>query len=239
MRYSILCLIFSLSVSILSSRVLAYQSDCGLENIVVEYSAQSDAGIACEGVLRALSFFEHYGYSGFENIYVKMLDPEISESLVDFGGNEDVKMYCGLFIGRNGHSEIFSWETTYAQQRKVFGSITNTQEYLTSIVAHEVAHDIYNQIFKLIGKDVKRPLTEFVSYVVQIETMKDKEKAQVLKLWPDKSFKTTYEINTLTLALDPNMFGVMSYRYHCKNPDFIKLILEGKIPTVDDFLFHR
>jgi len=224
---------------LLSSWAYAEETDCGRYNVKVEFTSQIDAAIACEGIRRALSFFETYGYAEFHLVHVKMLDLVISESLTEYDGEKELKSYCAIFIGDDGHSEVASWEAAKTQKRKVFGSMPDTPEFHSSIVAHEVAHDLYNQIYKSMGKNVERPLTEFVSYVVQIETMRDEERTQVLNLWPNKRFETALEINSLTWATAPNMFGSMSYRFHRDNPDFIKSILEGRIRSGDDLLPYR
>lgn len=226
-------------LGLLSNWAFAEETNCGLDNIKVEFTSQNDAIIACEGIRRALSFFEFYGYRASQLIHIKMLDQVISESVAEYKGDKELKLYCANFSGENGHSKITSWKTSQIQNRKIFGSISDTPELHISIVAHEVAHDLYSQIYKYMGKEVERPLTEFVSYVVQIETMRNEEKTKVMGLWPDKKFETAYEINTLTWASAPNMFGIMSYRYHHENPDFIKSIFKGEVRSGDDLLLFR
>ena len=151
---------------------------------------------------------------------------------------KDLNPECSsvFFNGVAGNSRIISWETARKQNRKVFGSIQDTPEYHSSIVAHEVAHNLYPQIFKSIGKEIERPLTEFVSYVVQIETMKEPEKKAILRLWPGNTFESEWGINSIAWAASPNMFGIMSYHYYLNNPYFMKSVLAGEVQSGDRLL---
>jgi hypothetical protein len=224
------------AINLLSSPARAEETDCGLENVKIEYTAHEDAEIACEGVRRALNFFADYGYTDFQHIHVIVVDLVLSESAVENEGNHESNIFCAFYNRIAAHSVITSWKTALAAQRMIFGSIPNTCEYHSSIVAHEVAHNLYHQISESMGKDVERPLTEFVSYVVQIETLNETEKLQVLKLWPNRTFRSIYMINSLVWAMDPNLFAIMSYRYHSENPGFIKAILAGEIISGDKLI---
>ena len=236
-----LCLVLSViaffvAINLSPSQAIAEETDCGLENVKVEFSAQKDAEIACEGVRRALNFFAAYGFSEFQHVHIIILDHVISETGVENEGNKESNIFCAFYNRIANHSVITSCETALAKQRMIFGSIPNTHEYHRSIVAHEVAHNLYHQIFEAMGKEVERPLTEFVSYVVQIETLDEPEKLQVLELWPHKTFRSIYQINSLSWVMNPNLFGIMSYRYHRENPSFIKSILAGEIISGDKLI---
>ncbi len=225
--------LLSVAFCMLTSTVLAEETDCNLENVKVDFSAQIDAEFACEGVRRALNFFEAYGFSGFRHIHVIIVDRIISESMAKIDSNKEKQIFCAFYDRIAEHCIITSLETVLAEQKMVFSSIAITPEYYCSIVAHEVAHNLYHQIFESIGKEVERPLTEYVSYVVQIETLQEKEKLQVLELWPGKILRSNYQVSSLVWAMNPNLFGIMSYRYHCKHPNFIKSILDGEAISGD------
>ena len=221
------------AICMLSSKLRAEETDCNLENVKVEFSAQIDAEIACEGVRRAMIFFETYGFSEFRHIHIIIVDSIIPESKAKIDSNTEKQILCAFYDRVAEHCIITSYETVLAEQRMLFSSIPITPEYYCSIVAHEVAHNLYHQIFESMGKEVERPLTEYVSYVVQIETLQEKEKLQVLELWPGKILRSNYQISTLVWAMNPNLFGIMSYRYHCKHPSFIKSILDGEAISGD------
>jgi len=213
---------------------MASETDCGMQRVHVEYSAQIDAEISCEGIRRAVQFFKSYGFEKFQQINVKIQDRINLNSLTE--NNLAKEITCCFFTVSQGYSGIISWETIYNKNKKIFGSIPYSKEYYSSLVAHEVAHDLYFQNFKNMSLNIDRPLTEFVSYVVQISTMQKLEREEVLKLWPNRNFRSENEINSMTWAMSPNLFGIMSYRFHVENPNFVRSILTGKVHSGDELL---
>jgi len=221
------------AVALLSINAIAKETDCGLINVQVIFQVQNDVDMACEGIRRAIRFFASYGFSGSRRLQVRVLNQVIWESLNTYAGEKEKKVVYACYDNGIKFTKITSWETDYVRQRKVFGILPISREYHTSIVAHEVAHDLFHQVIESIGKNVERPITEFVSYVVQIETMKEPEKSEVLELWPNAVFRSDLAINSFSWLFNPHKFGVMSYRYYLENPDLMKYILLGEVESGD------
>lgn len=232
----IILLTLSLIFSLMPSRVFAREIDCGLKKVKVEFSAQSDAEIACEGIRRALLFFKTYGYSHSRQIHVRVLDHIILVPRTYYDGEtEAVEVYANFDSVANC-SNISSWEIDSVRQKKVFDSLPVSREYHVSFVAHEVAHALYHQIFSSREYEIERSMSEFVAYVVQIETLKEPDKSQVLELWPDLAFRSEIEIRSLTWEMAPHKFGIMSYRYYRESPGLMELILNGEVESGDKLM---
>ena len=205
-----------ISLQIMSYNVQAEEADCGLPNVEVKYEHLCDATMACEGISRALGFFEKWGYSSPWEIKIEFLDNVYVEK-INNGEMDIIKLQAfGYYCGLDGVSRITSWPTMRDEQRKIFGKLNLTKGLFISLIAHEISHCIYHHIFQLNSKDMEQPLTEFVSYIVQIETMENDEKFNVLNLYPEAAFTSILEINSLTYSTNPHKFGVMSYRFFKK-----------------------
>ena len=228
-----LVILISVVFILISINAFAKETDCGLVKVQVVFQAQDDAELACEGIRRAIRFFASYGYDDFRHVHVRVLDQVVWESVNAYDGEKEKRVVYACFDNISGCSKITSWETDYVQQREVFGTLPVTREYHSSIVAHEVAHDLYHHVLESMGKKIERPMTEFVSYVVQIETMKEPEKVEVLKLWPKTVHRSELAINSFTWAFNPHKFGIMSYRYFLENPSFMASVLAGEVDSGD------
>ena len=79
-RMRILLLFLFFVFSLMPTRVNGKVTDCGLKKVNVEFSAQSDAEIACEGIRRAELFYADYGYAPSRQVHIRMLDRAIFNS---------------------------------------------------------------------------------------------------------------------------------------------------------------
>lgn len=213
------------------------ETDCGMPNVEVKYEHSCDAEMACEGINRALNFFDARGYNLFGEIKIEFSDTVYVEK-INKGEVEIIKLQaCGYYCSLNGICNITSWQTMRDEQIKLFGELDITKELYISLIVHEVSHCLYYNNFELNDLDMDRPLTEFISYSIQIETMKSREKSNILKLYPEDIFTSMIEINTLNHAMNPHKFGIMSYRYFKKHPDILDLIFNGEVKSGDKFFF--
>ena len=221
----------------LSYQLWAVETDCDQPNVNIKYEHLSDAEMACEGINRALIFFATRGYSLSGEIKIEFSNTVYIEKIT-VGETEIIKLQaCGYYCSLDGICKITSWQTMRDEQMKILGDLNITKELYISLIVHEVSHCLYHNNFQLNNGDMERPLTEFVSYSIQIETMKDREKSKVLELYPDDIFTSAVEINSLNHAMNPHKFGVMSYRYFKKYPDILKSIFNGEIKSGDKFFF--
>lgn len=217
----------------ISSPLWAGETDCGLSDVQVKYAHLCDAEMACEGITRALDFFEMRGYHLSGEIKIEFVDNMYVEK-INNGKMDVIKLQaCGYYCSLDGICRITSWLTVGDEQIKIFGELNITKELFISLVVHEVSHCLYHNNFKLNNHEIDRSLTEFISYAAQIETMKKGEKNNVLGLYPEAVFTSISEINSLNHAMNPHKFGVMSYRYFKKNPEILKLIYNGEIESGD------
>lgn len=232
------CAVFIVIVFIhtISCQALADEADCGLPNIEVNYEHLCDAKMACEGISRALSFFKSQGYILSGEIKIVFHEKVDIETTVNRSNDELKLQACCYYYGLDGTSNLTSWTIMTDKNKKVFGSIAINRNLYISLIVHEVSHCIYHNICKLSNRKIDRALTEFVSYVAQIETMDKVDKSKIISLYNNDHFDSIIEVNSLNHKINPHKFGAMSFMYFKKNPGIIKSILNGEIDSGDRLL---
>jgi hypothetical protein len=80
---------------------------------------------------------------------------------------------------------------------------------------------------------------EYVAYVVLFETMNPDLRREILAKFPGKGFGSTAQISDISHIVEPNQFGVDSWRHYLKMKDgarWLNRIINGEIipDPVDD-----
>ncbi|MCB0363904.1 MAG: hypothetical protein H6624_09820 [Bdellovibrionaceae bacterium] len=212
--------------------------NCGLSYVNVIYLNPMDLTIACEGIKRAQSFFDQFGFdSNGQKIEVEFKEEVLNPIKNDKGEIVEWQRVYGLYNRENEKIEMSSWGTDYLMSRKVFDSLPINYEYHTSVVTHEVSHRYHHIMSVQRGFHMAHATSEFIAYNVQIETMADKERAEVLALWPGKKLDYETHINSMIWASDPHAFGVLGYRFWKQDsPDILSRMLKGEFEDPDIML---
>ncbi|MCC7403273.1 MAG: hypothetical protein IT288_02650 [Bdellovibrionales bacterium] len=212
--------------------------DCGLSYVEVRYRNPIDLKIACEGIARAQRFFSHFDFEpAGQKIKVEFKEEVLTPLTSPDGKITEYMRVYGQYNRSTELIEMSEWGTDYLMERKVFDYLNNNIEYHSSVVAHEVSHR-YHHILSVQRKfHMAHATSEFIAYNVQIETMAEREKGEVLSLWPGEALDFEMSINGMIWASAPHKFGVLSYRFWKKAaPDIIQRMLFGKFEDPDRVL---
>lgn len=202
-------------------------------NFQVKYTSNREAMVAYEAINRALSFFKQNGYELETPIkieFLKLVKVAIIKSETDTLKSKQV---MAAYNSRTNCIKVTSLITDYCRNGNFFGVFSFDEELYTSIVTHEVAHCLFNDILDSRSETTDHAFSEFIAYITQIETMKEPHKTKVLSLWPEEKLPSIYAINSFIWMADPNKFGVMSYRFFKTKPAILRQILDSKIKPVE------
>ena len=193
---------------------------CGPSTIEVHHARDAwEAALACAGTADAVQFLEPSGLVLPLRIRIELvteLPPGLAPSAA---GYYDVA----------GQRVLVPHFDHFLQNRTWFG-VPATAELYQSVVAHESAHAI---AACHIG-DRKLPLAahEYVAYVTMLATMEEGSRDRVLDANPGTGFDHPVQINNLRYVLEPEQFGVESYRHWLALPDspgFLRRLLAGEV----------
>lgn len=200
-------------------------TDCGLPKCMVKCRCQNEPNMGCKAIKRALSFFKSRGYVINPSIRIEFIKGHVQN-----GDRNPAPKSCLSFYNRKTKCiKIYSWGNLLQLNQMAFGNFPYDPEYYTSIIAHEVAHCLFDSILESRGETTTHPYHEFVAYVTQIETMAEPQKTKVLSLWPKEKLPSVYAINFFNWMSNPKKFSVLSYRFFKAHPDVFQKILDGKI----------
>jgi hypothetical protein len=137
-------------------------------------------------------------------------------------------------------TEASSWLDSYTY----FG-LPVSEEMFTSMLTHEIAHALSKSLYaphlRTANVDI-RVQEEYVAYVAQLSTMSSDLRTAVLARFPASAhrFSDETDINALSLGLNPEAFGVKSYR-HFKDegggPVFLRRLYGGEYRPPVQYLY--
>ncbi len=209
------------------------QGDCGLKNVAVETECEQDRRIACAGLHRALEFLSPFGITLPQPMRIQFAERPGDVYLAEMGVPLGDAPASGYYDAGADRAVVRSSRVPVAARPLAFGTLPMTDEMLTSTVTHEVVHHVYHHLCAGAGRVAEAPVSEYLAYVVQIETLREAERDQVLALWPKKTLPSREAINLFLWALDPPRFGVMAYRFHRLAPGLFRDVLSGRHVVAD------
>lgn len=178
-----------------------------------------ETALACAGAADAVQFLEQSGLVLPLRIRIELVTERPPGLAPSAAGCYDVA----------GQRVLVPHFDHFLQNRTWFG-VPATAELYQSVVAHESAHAI---AACHIG-DRKLPLAahEYVAYVTMLATMEEGTRDRVLDANPGTGFDHPAQINDLRYVLEPEQFGVESYRHWLALPDppgFLRRLLAGEV----------
>jgi hypothetical protein len=181
--------------------------------------SEAEATLACDGAADAAQFLAPIG------LY---LPPSIRIDFVEALPSYMASSAVGCYETTTQRVVILYLEH-FLQHSPWFG-VPNHAKLFRSAVAHEVAH-------VLVGCHLgerRLPLAahEYLAYVTMFATMEAENREQILAANPGTGFRRTEHINEIVYAIDPELFGVESYRHWEQQPDsqgFLRRMVAGEV----------
>jgi hypothetical protein len=216
--YFILCLLLLVSAG---HATAFHDQDCPGILLNEHGKLDEDYILVCAGLQKAVDFFQGYGIPTRHLINVMVHDAAI-ENHVD---------HIGTYEPEHKRVDILSYEQARRRSEinPPFGEAMNEQMYV-SFSAHEFAHAIAEQNFTYDSHSYV--VQEYIAYVVQLATMDATLRDQILKRYRVTAFESFDDVSLIYYQLDPNAFGVKSFRHFRLQDDpatFINKLLAGEI----------
>jgi len=197
--------------------------ECPGIGVQVNAGSAADRVRICTGAERAVAFLRSHGLETIDSIQVTLSDSAIANH----------GAHIGLYDASSRTVRFLSFKQAVAQCEKQSPFRTPMDEALyTSFATHEIAHAIVEQHIKPASN--RRIAHEYIAYVAQIATMPAEKRLAILQNYDISAFEGPENMSLIYYGLDPNAFGVKSYKHFQKLPDqtaFLRALLSGKIRT--------
>lgn len=182
---------------------------CPVPGVTVFSDRAEDGELACQAVGKALAFMRDQGFR---------TDAEFTVDLVDRPLRLHGTEVTGTYDSRSYHIEVpsFSQAQLMAQRHPPF-RVPMCQAMWQSFVAHEVAHAVAQASFRMPTPSLEAH--EYIAYVVQLATLPEAIRQQLLEAFDNQAFQHERQINQIFLHLDPEVFAVKAYRHYVAQAD--------------------
>jgi hypothetical protein len=103
-------------------------------------------------------------------------------------------------------------------------------ELYRAAASHEIAHTVVGCNSE--PRQLAVAAHEYVAYVVFFATMEPKLRTALLKRFPGAGFRTSGEISDINHIVNPNQFGVNSWRHYLKAKSrerWLRLVIAGEV----------
>lgn len=197
---------------------------CPVPGVTV-FSERADEGeLACQAVGTTLTFMRRRGFR---------VDTEFTIDLVDRPLSLHGTEVKGTYDSRSFHIEVpsFPQAQMMAQRHPPFRMSMNHRMW-QSFVAHEVAHAVAQANFQVSKPSLEAH--EYVAYVVQLATLPDTLRKQLLEAFDNSAFQHERQISRIFLELDPEVFAVKAYLHYVAQPDppaFFQRLLNRRLSS--------
>jgi hypothetical protein len=223
-RHIMLCLFLALCLPYRLS-FAAGALPCPGTPAVIAASHQVDRDIICEAVQRTIRLIQRYDLETPPRLDIKVVDrfqdPHATERFGEFDP----------FAGKVQVMSSASCQRA-AQQWQPFGQPMSRMLY-RSLIIHELAHAVAEWNFRIAEPGILAH--EYFAYVFQIDSMPPNLQQAILKQIDVPAFLYTHEINETYYGLNPDYFGVKSYRHFLQAQDkkalFRRLLAGELIPA--------
>lgn len=134
----------------------------------------------------------------------------------------------GCYLRESRSIRLLSYESFEAGGR--WFRVPVTPELYRAAAAHEMAHAVIG----CHSEPRRLPMAahEYVAYVTMFATMDAALRARVLAQFPGTGFRSLAQINDLTHIVEPNQFGVDSWRHCLRRHDresWLRRIVAGEV----------
>lgn len=198
----------------------------GLPQVSVQSELERDANAACEGAARSLAFLGRSGLKAPQSIRIEIV-PELPGELAGRA--------VGCYVRESRSVALLSFQAFEAGGG--WFRMPPSLELYRSAAAHEVAHAIAECESE--PRRLAIAAHEYVAYVVLFATMSPELRKDLLGKFPGKGFRSTAQISDISHIVDPNQFGVDSWRHYLRVDNgarWLRRIIAGEVvpEPVDD-----
>lgn len=214
-------------------------ADCGSEWVSVLAQDEETAALACEGFRRALGFMKARGYEPKSKLKIIAADrfpdryrEQVGDLIDNMHGFYDTDT-------REVYMKSLAWFMKSDPANTPLG-VGPSRELYVSYFAHEAGHHLSVQAFAKAPALIPRPHGEFISYALQLDTMAEGLRADILKRFEASgggAFSSVDSINAFAHDADPQTFAVKSYLF-LKGPEGEKTLrgfMDGSIQAPPSF----
>jgi hypothetical protein len=200
--YGILTMFLLLSLPCLVAQA-SEMSPCVGTPALITASSQDDRELACDAVVSTLQLAQRFDME---------IPPRLDIEVVDKLDSQYAAKRFGEFDPFEGKILVMSSSACKlaAQNWKPFGQQI-TPMLQRSLIVHEVAHAVADWNFKV--SEPNFLAHEYIAYVFQISSMPKDLQSAILKHVEVPAFQDIDEINDIYYGLNPDYFGVKSYRH--------------------------
>ncbi|MBS3803302.1 MAG: hypothetical protein KGY54_02060, partial [Oleiphilaceae bacterium] len=187
----------------------ATRVECPVPGVILFSDQTVDGKLACKAVGTALRFMRGQGFRVDVRFTIALVDRPLS-----LHGSE----VAGTYDSRSFHIEVpyFSRAQEMAQRHPPF-RMSMSHALWQSFVAHEVAHAVAQANFQIPKPSLEAH--EYIAYVVQLATLPEPLRQQLLASFSNPAFEHERQINQIFLELDPEVFAVKAFRHFLAQPD--------------------
>ena len=199
---------------------------CLTAYISVYYNDPEDYEIACEGLKRVEKFFKnHFNQTVIEPVQILFGDNSL---FIDNDPHESVENVSGLYIPMKSTVILYTWKIQ--KQKNYFNRISFSKNIHSALVVHELTHHIHYTHIKKLDVDFDELGSEFLAMIIQLETMKNPEKNEILSYFKEKksSSPSMNKMNLVFYMLEPWILFKAAHSIYLKTPHIIQDIFNGK-----------
>ena len=205
--------------------VFASETRCEDSDVLVEGATSERIDEICLAAKKAIIFLDGIGVPQHGTVKLYVVDQ------IPVGGSGNL----GCYDHRTDRAFIKDIETCAAAYKDVsLFRIPFNEEIHSSFIAHEVAHAIAQKNFAY--KSPRIAAHEYIASVVQMATLSEKTRTEILNKFNNVSFSESIEINYLIYLISPAVFIVKSYAHYVREENgsnFIHRLLSGDFKPIE------
>lgn len=212
-------------VSVEQNETAKYNDNCEKSYVSVHFNDFENYLMICEGIERTENFIkDHLDYSFEEPVQILIGDVDtFTDETLKINFNESLAIY--VF----DHSTIVikPWDTL---KKTNYLGLPIDKNFYTSIVVHEMFHHAHYTNVTTQGSNYDLLGSEFLSSIVQIETMpEDKKTLFVNHLLGDNIHMINVDdISLAFYALKADLFIISSHSIYLENPKILQEVFNGE-----------
>lgn len=191
----------------------------GLPQVTVQAEERLDAEVACEGATRALEFLARAGLDAPPNAKIDIM----AELPGELSGRA-----VGCYVRETKRVLLLSFGAF--QSGGGWFRMPPSWELYRAAASHEVAHAVVGCHSE--PRRLAVAAHEYVAYVVFFATMDPQLRSALLTKFPGVGFQTTGQISDINHIVNPNQFGVDSWRHYLRvsnRAQWLRRIIAGEV----------
>ncbi len=195
----------------LATPVHAETRECPGSATVIVYGEHRDYVMACSAAAKTIGFFREMGFMRETPMMISMKDSVQLEQ--GFAGEA-----YGQCDPAMGYIEVISYKSHQRLKTRdqMFGVRLNAALH-ESIIVYEVAHALADMHFS--EREMHGAVHEYIAYVVQIATLPEVTRRNVLRRHSVAALDDEKAINFFNYTDGPQVFGVRSYKHFMQQRD--------------------